>query len=62
MMMGIGNFNDIKSWKGDLGPASDMEGLDLVQIESFFASLKREKCSAAINQQGKRNSPLDIYE
>ena len=44
------------------GPASDMEGLDLVQIESFFASLKEEKCSAAINQQGKRNLPLDIYE
>ena len=43
------------------GPASDMEGLDLVKIESFFASLKGEKCSAAINQQGKRNLPLDIY-
>ena len=44
------------------GPASDMEGLNLVHIESFFASSKGEKCSAAINQQGKRNLPLDIYE
>ena len=61
-MMGIGTLMTSSYGKVTWGPASDMEELDLVQIESVFASLNGEKCSAAINQQGKRNLPLDIYE